>query len=56
MTQKHFEAFAEKIKNEVPYEENRRMVADVVIEVAQKFNPRFDKDRFLKACGLTFTK
>jgi hypothetical protein len=54
MTKKVFKLFADKIKNEVPYDENRRMVADVVIEVAKKVNPRFNEKRFLKDCGLTF--
>jgi hypothetical protein len=54
MTKKHFEAFAEEIKNNVAYDENRQTVADVVIAVAKKFNERFDEKKFLKACGLTF--
>ncbi len=54
MTKKHFEAFAEEIKNNVAYASNRQMVADVVIEVAKKFSKRFNEKKFLKACGLTF--
>jgi hypothetical protein len=54
MTKKHFEAFAEEIKNNVAYQENQKAVADVVIAVAKKFNERFDEQKFLKACGLTF--
>jgi len=54
MTKKTFELFAEEIKNNVAYEENRRMVADVVIDVAKKLNPRFKEKKFLKACGLLF--
>jgi major membrane immunogen (membrane-anchored lipoprotein) len=32
--------------------ENRQMVANVVIEVAKKVNPRFNENKFLKDCGL----
>jgi stage III sporulation protein SpoIIIAA len=52
MTKKVFELFAEEIKNHVPYTENRQMVANVVIEVAKKVNPRFNENKFLKDCGL----
>jgi hypothetical protein len=54
MTKKVLELFADKIKNEVPYLENQRMVADAVIDVTKKVNPRFNEKKFLKACGLTF--
>jgi hypothetical protein len=54
MTRKHFKLFADYIKMSVPYQENQRMVADAVIEVARKSNPDFDEEKFLKECGLTF--
>ena len=54
MTKKVLELFADKIKNEVPYGENKQMVADAVIDVAKKVNPRFNEKKFLKVCGLTF--
>jgi len=54
MTKKVLELFADKIKNEVPYEENRQLVFRVVVEIAEKINPRFNKEKFRKACGLTF--
>lgn len=54
MNKKAFELFAEEIKNNVPYEENRKMVAEVVIDVAKKLNPRFNEKKFLGACGLLF--
>jgi hypothetical protein len=57
MTKQHFEAFAEHIR--VYYSEldghtetDKRKVAKLVADVAQTFNPRFDRARFLKACGL----
>jgi hypothetical protein len=54
MTKKAFDLFAEEIKNNVAYDENRRMVADTVIEVAKKMNLRFDEKKFLRSCGLLF--
>lgn len=54
MNKKAFDLFAEEIRNSVPYDENRQMVADVVIDVAKKLNPRFDEKKFLRACGLLF--
>ena len=54
MNKKTLELFAEEIKNNVAYEENRRMVADVVIDVAKKLNSKFNEKKFLKACDLLF--
>ncbi len=53
MNKKTLELFAEEIKH-VAYDENRRRVADVVIDVAKKVNSRFDEKKFLRACGLLF--
>ena len=61
MTKKHFEAFAREIAAYVQYSEDtpentRRyaiFAARIVVSVAQEFNPRFDRERFLKACGLS---
>jgi hypothetical protein len=55
MTKKHFEAFAKRIymltadPEQIPM---ARYFADVVIDIAAWDNPRFDRARFLKACGL----
>lgn len=54
MTKRHFEHFAKRIymltadPAQLPM---ARYFADVVIDIAQD-NPRFDRARFLKACGL----
>ena len=53
MTKKHFEAFAREIAESDNSPETRMFAAMVVIRVAQEFNPRFDRERFLKACGLS---
>ena len=54
VTKKHFIEFARYIlalKGEFT-EEARLAMADVVATVAEGDNPRFDRARFLKACGL----
>lgn len=51
MTKKHFQMFADEIKNSNLSLENKKVMADIVVTVAEKDNPRFDRDRFLKACG-----
>ncbi len=54
MTRKHFEAFANEIKNLVLQGKfnEAEAAALVVINVGFDANPRFDKSRFLEACGL----
>lgn len=57
MTKKHFEAFAQVLR---PYveradEQDRTTVLSIVETIADTFqyeNPRFDRARFLRACGL----
>ncbi len=59
MTKKHFESFARLIRDfehptvfvQVSYAE-RAFAAFIVAEVAECDNPRFDRSRFLRACGL----
>lgn len=51
MSKKHFEEFAIRIRLESSLEAKKAM-ANMVIEVATADNPRFDKNRFLVACGL----
>ena len=52
MTQMHFEAFAKEISESARSLEERWAMAWLVICVAQRFNPRFNRSRFLDACGL----
>ena len=51
MTKKHFQLFAEVIRK-IQYTDKRKDAAELVIEVAMKENPRFDRNTFLKACDL----
>ena len=52
MTRKHFEAIANLIK-ETPFTDpqDRVILAHRMAEVCYSANPRFDKQRFLKACA-----
>ena len=55
LTRKHFEAIAAVIRRKIEAgitREEAMLAAQVFIEVASYDNPRFDKDRFLKAAGL----
>ena len=63
MTKKHFQRMADLVNeiragnwsdcNGEPTEErDALLVADFAILVAETYNPRFDRFRFLKACGL----
>lgn len=64
MTRKHFEALAEAIRyaqcfNPWPSDAEReaaevmrRTVANNVADVCAQANPRFDRARFLAACGI----
>lgn len=50
MTKKHFEALAReivKIENDMA----RAAACNAVINVAEQFNPRFDWEKFCRACG-----
>jgi hypothetical protein len=51
MTKKHFILMAETIKRIVDMKERRQM-AELNAQVCAKSNPRFDRARFMKACGL----
>lgn len=53
MTKRHFERFAELIKAQqgISSDTELRNFADIVACVAAENNPRFDRQRFLKACG-----
>lgn len=65
MTKKHFEAFARQIAadfhaaSDLPVIEERRQAeyaaryaALLVADIARQNSPRFDRERFMKACGL----
>lgn len=57
MTKKHFKAIAEIIKENATKEKvaARLTCADVAYDLCRYFqqeNPRFDREKFLKACGL----
>jgi len=52
MTRKHFRMLAEVIAHiENPVE--RRELAEKIAADCAKSNPRFDRSKFLKACGVT---
>lgn len=65
MTKKHFEAFAREIKHRLCIaaildtkelrdreEHAAGITAEIVADVAATDNPRFNRDKFMKACGL----
>lgn len=64
MTKRHFEAFAARIKADLEETRTRfperhaetlracSYAADLFAALAANDNPYFDRDRFLKACGL----
>lgn len=55
MTKMHFIALAARIRDGITMGislEEARFAAQVIIDVASAANPRFDRARFLKACGL----
>jgi len=55
MTKKHFIQFANEIKNLVVQGKRKEAEAAcvVVVNVGFDANPRFDKARFIAACGLS---
>ena len=58
MTKKHFVKFAEIIRaqasreNDLFAQQNAGMMAFALCDYFADVNPRFDRDRFLTACGL----
>ena len=62
MTRKHMEAFAEEIRERYarcPHDQGviatedesaLEVAFDVCAEVLRRFNPRFDRERFFRAC------
>ena len=57
-TKQHYKAIAEIIRPHLLVSKIRKdgaQVADIALELADYFaqdNPRFDRERFLEACGL----
>ena len=51
MTRKHFKLIAETIRA-LPDLRDRRNQADRMAVICARTNPRFDRVRFLKACGV----
>lgn len=54
LTHKHFEKFAELVKNQVK-PRYRRSMAWLLIDIFKE-NPRFDRARFMRACGVEESK
>lgn len=54
MTRKDYELIAAAIKTQVAGHERdlaTKVVAEAIAQALQRDNPRFDRARFLKACG-----
>jgi|CXWL01.1.fsa_nt_gi hypothetical protein len=52
MTKKHFEAFAVLVRA-WPWPEQRARLGAELADLCAAVNPRFDRTRFLKACGVS---
>lgn len=52
MTKKDYEAFAKIIREAWPTRIARFRVAAPIADLCQKNNPRFDRERFYKACDV----
>lgn len=65
MTKKHFKAIAEAIKDVYEYQKENdgkgskkikqgaiRVVSESIADTLQNFNPLFNKEKFLLACGI----
>lgn len=51
MTKKHFESMARDIAASDNNDTTKMFAAIVIIRTAEQDNPRFDRARFLRACG-----
>lgn len=52
LTKKHFIAFANEIRLSHGTYAEKDWAAQIIITVARQSNPRFDREKFLAACGL----
>ena len=52
MTKKYLELFAALIRHSDNDAQCKTFAALVVARVASEFNPHFDRERFMRACGL----
>ena len=55
MTRKHFKLIAKVIFEsfDVPHSKNELAFIERMVVALQTMNPLFDRDKFLKACGVT---
>ncbi len=52
MTRKHFIELAELVKSMYVDEDERRRLASQLAGFCAQFNDRFDRGRFIRACGI----
>ena len=50
MTKRHFLAFAQELQESEQSEDIRLYCVRLIADVAQRFNERFDRERFMRAC------
>lgn len=53
MTKKHFIAFAKALKDHARNQDELEYYAELVSRVCGELGPRFDRGRFLNACGVS---
>lgn len=56
MTKKHFEALAAALRTTSLTDKDHANVSHRIADVCARFNPNFDRARFLKACGVEESK
>lgn len=53
MTKQNYELIATTIKKMYSLGDNQMYVADMIAVALAQDNPKFDREKFLKACGVT---